>query len=267
VLHALPGTRMIFEPFHARTGFGSLAESRYTYVPDEAPPTPVLSQVDELLSRSSWNPWIEQFNSVGRFTYSRRLVKEVRINLLLPALLEHASDYRYVMLLRHPAAVAQSQVAGGWNLSPERFFEQPALDKFDWMGSLRKLNTTADPFERNLLFWAIENRVAIDAASNAGIPVVMYENLCMQPEQELARLESYLEVEFPGSAKAGMTKASWSSSKAVSEYSLEQKISGWQSRIDASQKNAMLRILEASGLDAVYGADALPITADVNKAG
>lgn len=258
---------MVFEPFHARTGYGSLADFRYTYIAKEASATPVLSQVDELLSRSSWNPWIERFNPVGRFNYRRRLIKEVRINLLLPALLKHASDYRYILLLRHPAAVAQSQVAGGWNLSPERFFEQPALNEFTWMRSLRKLNTTTDPFERNLLFWAIENRVAIDAANNSGIPIVMYEDLCMKPEKELARLESYLEVEFPGSAKAGMTKASWSSSKAVSEYSLEQKISGWQSRIDASQKNAMLRILEASGLDAIYGADALPVAADVTTPG
>ncbi|MDX2410543.1 MAG: hypothetical protein QNK34_01160 [Woeseiaceae bacterium] len=258
MLHSLPGTRMIFEPFHARRGIPSLSEFRYTYIAPESATAPVLTDIKKLLSKSSWNPWIEQFNPVGRFMYRRRLVKEVRINLLLPLLLRQLSECRFLLLLRHPAAVVQSQVSGGWLLSPERLFQQRALDGLSWLRDLQSIELSNDPFEHNLVFWAIENRIALDAARTAGIPILFYEELCMEPAAQLAPLEIFLGASFPASATKGATGASWSSSKAVAGYSLEQKISAWQTHIRPRQITAMLRILEASGLDRVYGRDPLP---------
>jgi hypothetical protein len=258
MLHSLPGTRMIFEPFNARRGIPSLSEFRYMCIAPESATAPVLTDIRELLSNSSWNPWIEQFNPVGQVTYRRRLVKEVRINLLLPLLLAQLKECRFLLLMRHPAAVVQSQVSGGWFLSPERLFEQQTLKGLSWMKELRNLNVADDPFERNLVFWAIENRVALDAAQAEEIPILLYEELCMEPAAQISRLESYLGESLPTSAMDDMAEASWSSSKDVSSYSLEQKISAWQTRISASQMAAMLQILEASGLDRVYGRDPLP---------
>ena len=258
MLHSLPGTRMIFEPFHAEQGIPSLAAHRYEYVPPESDSAQLIADVRILLSQSTWNPWVEQFNPVGRFMYRRRLVKEVRINLLLPLLLRQLNECRFLLLLRHPAAVVQSQVSGGWQLSPERLFQQADLDGLSWLRDLQSIELSNDPFERNLVFWAIENRIALDAARTAGIPILFYEELCMEPAAHLARLEIFLGASFPASAKKGVAEASWSSSKAVAGYSLEQKISASQTRISPRQMTAMLRILEASGLDRVYGRDPLP---------
>jgi hypothetical protein len=85
----------------------------------------------------------------------------------------------------------------------------------------------------------------------------------MEPANQLARLERYLDVQFPPAATAGVDEASWSSSKTVSDYSLEQKIAGWQTRIQPGQMTSMLRILEVSGLDAVYGRDSLPAATEL----
>jgi len=249
---------MVFEPFHARKGIPSLAVHRYKYVPPESNSAQLLADIRILLSQSTWNPWVEQFNPVERFMYRRRLVKEVRINLLLPLLLRQLNECRFILLMRHPAAVVQSQVSAGWLLSPERLFEQTTLDGLSWIRDLQSVETSNDSFERNLVFWAIENRIALDAAQAAGIPILFYEELCMEPEVQISRLESYLGARFPASTTKGATEASWSSSKAVAGYSLEQKISAWQTRIHPRQMTAMLRILEASGLDQVYGRDLLP---------
>ena len=257
-LHSLPDTRMVFEPFHARSGVPSLSPYRYRYIPPESDDGLVAAGLISLLAGSSWNPWIEQFNPVGKLTYHRRLVKEVRINLLLPFLLKQFHDCRFILLMRHPAAVAQSQNRLGWNLEPERLLEQSGLDGVSWMPDMRKLRLSDDLFERNLAFWAIENRIAIDAAQKAAIPIVFYEEVCIDPASQLARLETYLGTKFPESALDGMAEVSWSTDKSISAYSVQEKVSAWQSRVRSSQINAMLRILESTGLDQVYGRDVLP---------
>ena len=257
-LHSLPDTRMIFEPFHVRSGVPSLTGYRYSYIPPESDNEPIVAGVTSLLAGSSWNSWIEQFNPVGKLTFHRRLLKEVRINLLLPFLLKKFQDCRFVLLIRHPAAVAQSQTRLGWNLAPERLLKQSGLDGADWMPDMRKLQLSDDPFERNLAFWAIENRIAFDAAREAAIPIVFYEEVCIDPASQLARLETYLGMKFPESALDGMAEDSWSTDKSISAYSVQEKVSAWQSQVRPSQINAMLRILESTGLDQVYGRDVLP---------
>ncbi len=259
MLHSLPETRMIFEPFHAGRGIPSLAAHRYSLISAEADNGDLAAGVRRLLTKSSWNPWVEQFNPAAQFVYRRRLLKEVRINLLLPWLLGRFSDCRFVLLLRHPAAVVQSQVSGGWLLSPDRLYGQPGLGRLPWVQDLKKLDSSDEAFERNLLFWAIENRIALDAATAAGIPVMLYEELCVEPEAQLAGLERYLGTAFLPAATEGAAEASWSSSKSVADYSLEQKISSWQTRILPGQMTAMLRILEASGLNSVYGRESMPV--------
>jgi hypothetical protein len=256
---------MIFEPFHARSGIPSLADYRYSYVPPASSEAGVAADLQALLASSTWNSWVEQFNPVSRLVYRRRLIKEVRINLLLPWLLEVFGDCRFVLLLRHPAAVVQSQVTGGWMLSPDRLLQQPGLQNLAWLQALRDLDVADDPFEQNLVFWAIENRVALDAARQAGIPILFYEELCIRPEEQISRLESYLGADMPAAVLEGSSTASWSSSQDVSEYSLDQKISAWQSRISPSQVTMMLRVLEAAGLDTVYSDDPLPATADLSR--
>jgi hypothetical protein len=264
MLHSLPATRMIFEPFHARRGIPSLADYRYSYLPPASSNTGVEADLRAMLARSTWNAWVEQFNPLNRLVYRRRLVKEVRINLLLPWLLEVFGDCRFVLLLRHPAAVVLSQVTGGWMLSPDRLLQQPGLQDLAWPQALRDLDISDDPFEQNLVFWAIENRVALDAARQADIPILFYEELCMQPEMQISRLESYLGADIPAAALEGSSRASWSSSEDVSGYSLEQKIAAWQSRISPSQLTVMLRVLEAAGLDSVYNDDLLPVAAEMS---
>ena len=263
MLHSMPATRMIFEPFHARRGIASIADYRYRFASSASSQEPLEAGIRAMMARSTWNAWVEQFNPVGQFVYRRRFIKEVRINLLLPWLLDVFGDCRFVLLLRHPAAVVQSQIKGGWLLSPERLFEQPGLQNFGWLQALRNLDVADDPFERNLVFWAIENRVALDAARSAGIPILFYEALCTHPAEQISHLESYLATKMPAAVLEDSSRASWSSAEAVSDYSLEQKISAWQSRISQTQVHAMLRVLEAAGLDTVYSDDPLPLAADL----
>lgn len=262
MLHALPDTRMIFEPFHARQGIAALRSHRYVHVPENAAEISLQSALENLMSMSSWNPWVERFNPIGQFIYRRRLIKEVRINLLLPHILHQFPEYRFVLLLRHPAAVVQSQLSGGWLLSPQRLYEQQTLMQLDWVKKLQGLDLPAQPFFRNLVFWAIENRIALDAARKSGIPIMFYENLCAKPAAQLELLETYLDVQFPDSATQDLGAASWSSNKAVSEYSLEEKISAWQTRIQNAETTGMLRVLEATGLDRIYGRDSFPQLAE-----
>lgn len=266
-LQSIPQTRMIFEPFHPKHGVRELADNRYQFL-QPADSSPVLAGAfSDLLEGRIKRAWCDQFNPTMQFTYRRRLLKEVRINLLLPWLTGNFPNLKYFLLLRHPAAVVQSQLLGGWNLSSERLHAQQCLDDDELLRELGKYKWPTEGFVSNMIFWAMENLVAVQAAIRSKALIVFYESLCRDPASELKRIEQYLECAIPESAMAGINRASWSSSNEVGDYSLEQKIGKWRGAISTQNLNEMLEILEITGLKELYGDDLYPNEGGLAKLG
>jgi len=257
-LHAIPDTRLIFEPFHPRNGVSALAAMRYRFIDADRDDPDMVQALTALMTGETRSDWCDQFNPLFRFRYDRRLLKEVRINLLMPWLTRRFPNFRYVLLLRHPAAVVQSQLRGGWNLSSRRLRAELSDEDPVVLNRLNKFNWPDQGFESNLIFWALENRIALRAASQSGSIVVFYENLCLDPGASLAAVERHLDVKIPATAIAALDRPSWSSSSAVAKMSIEEKVAGWQKNISGQQKAAMLEILEACELTELYGFEPLP---------
>ena len=261
ILGSVPRTRLVFEPFHPIRGLAELAEYRYRYVDPETP-LPVFDKAyDAVLKGERTTPWIEQLNKPSTMFYNRRLVKLVRANLLFPRLANRYPDQKHVLLLRHPAAVVLSQVRNGWNLSSARIREQAELRESPAISALGDLGWPASGFLSNLVFWAAENRIAIDHALRSNAMIVFYEHICMSSTEVLDDLSRFLGISLPSAALNRLNKVSWSSSADIGSMSVSEKISRWQGDLSAEQMSQVSRVLELSGLDEFYSLESEPVAA------
>src|SRR5439155_17907235 len=112
---------------------------------------------DEILSGRVRSIWTDKYNRAH--LPRKRLVKEVRGNLLLGWMHRNFPGMPIVLVLRHPCAVVSSQLKLPWNwhTDPEVFLSQDALMKDHLEPFREELTRVTDPFERHVLVWCIEN--------------------------------------------------------------------------------------------------------------
>ena len=185
-------------------------------------------------------------------------MKLVRANLLFPWLATQYPEHKNVLLLRHPAAVVLSQVRNGWELSSERIRDQGALLQRPGIRALERFGWPASGFLSNLLFWAAENRVAMDHAMQSNTVVVFYEELCLSPDKVLDELGRFLGIGLPKEAAWKVNKSSWSSSAEIGSMSVADKISRWRQELSDEQRAQVEQVLDASGMNEYYSLESNP---------
>ena len=146
----------------------------------------------------------------------------------------------------------------GWNLSSRRIREQEALLKWPGIRALDKFGWPSSGFLSNLLFWAAENRVAMDHALRSNTLVVFYEKLCLAPGDVLAEMGRFLCTSLPEEAALKVNKSSWSSSAEVGSMSVAEKISRWREQLSPQQLAQVAEVLEVTGMDDYYSLEASP---------
>jgi hypothetical protein len=255
----LPQTRVIFEPFHPNNGMRDLTEYRYTYS-DPSASFPLLQQsFQALVTGRRRSQWTEQFNKASDFVYRRRLLKLIRSNLLFPWMTSHFPNYRYIFLIRHPAAVVLSQLHGNWTLSARRLLSQPDLQDAYELSKFDSFNWPESGFLSNMIFWAIENEVAPLHAQQVGALIVHYEKLCIEPQKEMHRIEEYLGVKFPPTLRNNFYLSSWSRRRSVGSLSVNDKISKWTAQISPDDLTNVEAVLHHSRLSEFYGTGPMPL--------
>ncbi len=104
--------RVVFEPFWADRVPICAAFARHPYLrPSNREPrfVPPARQIIRGRLRSDWT---DQFTDAG--VYRFRLIKDIRANLFLFWLRHQYPRLPIILLLRHPVAVATSQLKRGW---------------------------------------------------------------------------------------------------------------------------------------------------------
>ena len=261
MLQSVPSTRTIFEPFHATRGYPALADHRYRYLPPGQEDAPLRETLSDVLAGRQRSAWSDQFNPLMPTTFRRRLVKEVRANLLSPWLTRALPAARFLFLVRHPIPLALSQLKGGWVLSSQRLREQAELADRYGLDRFSRFGWPTKGFESLVLFWAIENLVALDCAERSGSLLVRYEDLVLRPGASLATIGQHIGVEFPDQVRETFSETSWSSRRGVGELSPAEKVNRWQRVASPSQVDFVGAVLTASELGGLYAADGVDVTA------
>ena len=254
--------RYIFEPFSpGRLDITDVFRPRQYLRPGERDPRYV-EPATAIVTGRIRSLWTDKYNRT--ILPRKRLIKEVRSNLLLPWLHGLFPGMRIVFVLRHPCAVARSEmsVSSDWKANPSLFLDQqPLLDDhvgpfLDGMGSLDT------EFERHILVWCLDNYVPLRTPPRSAVHVMFYENLCVDPEGELGRLFAYLGEPLAERALRVAGRPSATTRRDSAIVSGNSLVDGWRTSVTEQEIESAGRILSVFGLDHIYGRGSMPLVTD-----
>ena len=244
------GYRQIFEPFHPGKvgdfrGFGSKQYLRPGDRREE-----FLEPARRALTGELRSGWTDRGGAPGS---GRRLVKDIRANLLLGWLAENFPGMPIVLLMRHPCAVVSSRLALGWRDNLEEAMGQRELVEDHLLPIEGRIRSARDPFERHLFLWCIDNHVPLRQFSPGGVHLCFYENLLLDTEPELRRLFAFLGRDFDDGVLGKLERPSFTSRRGS-----RPSADGWRSRVAGEQVARAGEVLGLFGLDRVYGPGTMP---------
>ncbi len=244
--------RNVFEPFHPGKveDFRGFRSKQYLRPGDRR--EEFLAPARRVLSGELRNGWMDRG---GALLARRRLVKEVRANLMLGWMAENFPGMPIVLLVRHPCAVVSSRLALGWRDNLDETMGQEELVEDHLLPVEEEILAARDPFERHLFLWCIDNYVPLKQFQPAGLHLCFYENLLLDPEPELRRLFVALGQDFDEKVLHQISRPSPTSRRGASGDHL---VDGWRLGMTRRQLERTREILGLFGLDRVYGEGPLP---------
>jgi Sulfotransferase family len=244
------GYRLIFEPFHP--GKVSVCKDfrRKQYLRPDDPHEEYLGAARQILSGKLRSPWTDRFNT--KFVARRRLIKDIRANLLLGWMRANFPGMPIILLLRHPCAVAVSRLALGWKDNLSETMEQEELVEDFLLPVEAEIRGARGAFERHLFSWCIENYVPLMQFGPGEIHLAFYEDFLAYPEDEVGRLFAFLGEGFDGGVYRAMRRP------PLSREGESPSVDAWRRRVSDSELERTVEILGLFGLERVYGEGALP---------
>ena len=271
MLAATPGTQQIFEPLDPRNsaryralmawpeGLTPSAFRRQYLRPHEE--APAWAAFWEEVLRGRVRTYLTDYTRTS-FLPKRFLVKVIRANMMLGFVMDRFEP-RMVFLMRHPAAVVNSmfyRVKAAWPADVRDLLKQEALVEDylrPWVGELERVS---DPLEALAVWWAVENRVALDQLATRGHYRMFYEWLALHPQEEMGRLLAWLGMPADAVPEALLFRFSRMTSvrqRTIQEADMMQRLAAWQRELSAREQEVVLRWAERLGVNA-YGNDVLP---------
>jgi hypothetical protein len=244
--------RYVFEPFNpARVrAFGHFRSKQYLRPGDvrEA----FLEPARLALSGDLKDPWTDRFNT--KFVARRRLIKDIRANLLLGWMRANFPGMPIVLLLRHPCAVVSSRLALGWKDNLGETMAQEDLVEDFLLPVEAEIRAARNDFERHLFLWSIDNYVPLRQFARGEIHLVYYEDLLENPEDGLRSLFGFLGEDMDDRVYGRLGRPSSLSRRGAPLPSVD----GWRAHVSARQLERACEILALFGLDRVYGEGPMP---------
>lgn len=189
------------------------------------------------------------------------LVKSVRMNRLLPWIAGRFPLRGIVLLIRHPCAVVASQMV---HPGFERQFQVPEMDRRfvdEYLPHLTSFVASLKHEEEiRALTWSLDQYVPLKlSAPKKWIPLY-YERVVTDGLQELERLYSALGLSLSYRVQDMLRVNSreahtWSPDHTYA--SVDERLSGWQKRLNQDQIDRVLAVVERVGIRG-YGEEVVP---------
>ena len=244
--------RYVFEPFNpGRVRAFEHFRSKQYLRPDDAREE-FLEPARLVLTGSLKDPWTDRFNR--KFVARRRLIKDIRANLLLGWMHANFPGMPIVLLLRHPCAVVSSRLALGWKDNLRETMEQEELVEDFLLPMEAEIMAARDDFERHLFLWCIDNYVPLQQFARGEIHLAFYENLLINPEHELQSLFGFLGEDLDDRIYDKLGRPSPLSRRDAPLPSVD----GWRTLVSVRQRERAGGILALFGLDGIYDGGPMP---------
>jgi hypothetical protein len=242
--------RYMFEPFNPYK-VQVCAGFRYRQYlrPDNAEQR-YLGPARQILTGRVRSDWIDQFNR--RIVSRRRVIKEIRANLMLKWMKTHFADIRLVMMLRHPCADANSRLHLGWQSHLDELLAQDDLVADHLAPFLADIGSAKTEFEKHVFLWCIENYVPLRQLARDDVHLVFYENLCEQPKREVERLFAFLNRPVEPAVFKRLSQPSELSREESAVVRGGSLVDSWRLYVPPDQAKRAIEILALFGLDRIY---------------
>jgi hypothetical protein len=257
--------RILFEPFNPNRV--KLAEPfQYIQYMDPADPHEIRTAAALRILRGDVRcSWVDVENT--GFVFKRRIIKEIRSNLMLRWLVGIAPRMPVVLLVRHPLAVAASWLQLGWG-GPTAdgrssdlevmMSQQELLAAFPSIEEAVQRIDIHDPLQRVIFQWCVFHLVPFTQFRADELNVVFYENLVRHPERETKTLFGYLGRPYDWD-RISVVVEKPSSTKRSRHADPRRLLEGWQDVLDTQQIRTAHTILSMFGLDSLYAKDAAEV--------
>lgn len=253
--------RYMFEPFHPRRVDYWQKNKRYDYYSGECPDAQFAKGLHYILSGKIRDRWVDQYST--KLVYSKKMVKTVYANLILKGIQTHYPQIPIILLLRHPCAVAASQMKilkSEYVLDDMQRVLSDANLQADYvsfaMPEYEKLKTN---FEKYIFFWCVQTYVPLRQFRADEVCLAFYEDLCEKPEAEIKRIHAYLKRDYDDEVFAKMKKPSnscWGKDHAVATGG--DLVNNWRKDVSDEQLERAVEILKIFGLDKIYDRGSMP---------
>jgi Sulfotransferase domain len=188
----------------------------------------------------------------------KRLIKDVRANLMLKWIHTNFPGIPIILLFRHPCAVACSRIKQNWSTNLEAFLTQKDLME-DYLNPFKtEIEKTHDIFEKEIFSWCIENYVPLRQFKRGEIYLAFYEKYCEDPNREAERIFSYLGKKPDNVAFVNLRSPSATSRAYSAILSGGSLIDSWRNYITKKQLQRAIEILKLFGLDSIYTDESIP---------
>jgi len=238
--------RFVFEPFHPGKVRVCKNFRRKQYLRPDDRREEYLGPARTILTGGLRSAWTDRFNR--RFVARRRLIKDIRANLLLGWMRANFPGMPMILLLRHPCAVAASRISLGWRDNLSETMEQGDLVEDFLLPVEAEIRTARDAFERHVFSWCVENYVPLRQFGAGEIQLSFYENFLAHPEDEIPRLFNFLGEDFDARVYPTLRRPK----------DTKGSVDAWRRCVSSSQLRRTVEILALFGLDRVYGEGAMP---------
>lgn len=251
--------RTMFEPFHSKK-CELVREFRFRqYIRPESQEEKYLLPAQAILSGGLRNIWVDNFNK--KFNVNKRIIKDVRTNLMLKWLKQNFGFIPFVYIMRHPCAVSVSRRERGFETHLNEYLEQEELMEDHLVNHESVITGTNDLFDKHILMWCVENYVPLQQFKKGEMHIVFYENLCLEPLKEIKKIFSFLGEEVDLASNQLINKIKLPSALSREGSAILQHrnlISDWENQITKQELKSTRRLLENFGLDHIYDEDVLP---------
>ena len=249
--------REMFEPFHPEKTPSCAHFKVHQYLRADSRDPLYLSPATRIVNGHIRSGWIDRFNR--RLWARKRLIKEIRANLMLNWLHDCFPGMPLLLMLRHPCAVAASCLKLKWRTRGlDQMLEQPQLLEDFLAPFAEEIRAASDPFERHIWNWCALNYVPLNQFATGQIHLIFYEEFSARPLEEARRLFEFLGQLFDDSVTARAEQPSPMSRKESAVVKGGDRLNEWRKHISAEQVRRALQILGRFGLDSIYNDDSRP---------
>jgi hypothetical protein len=251
--------RLMFEPFNPDR-VGEFSRFHYfQYMPPDREHPDLLSFCNATMRGELRGPWVDGY--LARLFPRLRLIKDIRPTLMLRWLKNQFPDVPVLYVLRHPCAVVLSRMRLNWATDQDvsRFLCQPQLVADHLSPYMDVIEAARTDEEKHAVVWCLSNLVPLRQFAGGGWTLLYYEHLKQRPETEVPRLFSALGVDFDSRVFSDLRLPSRTTRHTRGGTSDRAVNAEWRHDLSVSQIDRVLKVVQAFGLDHIYGDSVMPL--------